>query len=69
MRPWASCSRLNTLARSTSLTPAATAWATAMPPWYWASMGQTGWQLLLPQQGGRPSNVRLLRATVLATTG
>jgi hypothetical protein len=43
--------------------------ATATPPVYCASMGQIGWQLLAPQQAGRPSQGQLLRAAVFDTTG
>ena len=39
-----------------------------MPPWYCASIGQTGMQLLLPQQAGRPSKLRLLRAVQSSST-
>jgi hypothetical protein len=35
--------------------PAFSAAATATPPVYCASIGQIGWQLLAPQQAGRPS--------------
>ena len=57
-----------TTACAISFAPARSAFSACVMPLYIAPIGQIGMQLLLPQQTGRASYGRLLRATGSGTT-
>src|ERR1700761_303295 len=68
MSPLLSASTRYTTASGISFAPACSAFSACTTPLYIAAIGQIGMQLLLPQQVGRASYGRLLRATGSGTT-
>src|ERR1700757_1053428 len=68
MSPLSSASTRYTTASGISFAPACSAFSAWITPLYIAAIGQIGMQLLLPQQVGRASYGRLLRATGSGTT-